>query len=328
MGRASKPYWKKSHQAFYVTIAGKLHRLGTTKEEADRTFHALSLKQGKEYQALGIPELIDLYLDDAETKLAKITYLNYRMHLQEWAQFSHLIKIENLKPYHVTNYLKTKPRWGHNTRQHAAAIIKLWARWVKNQGYIENNPISDYRNTKAIRRKPPEPGALEKTRAGIISPVFRDYLEIALETGCRPGELMSLDCSRINLDERKAVVVGRKGERTIVLNARACEILDRLVKRWETGPVLRNSRGGQWRWEAVRSQLIRAAARAGGPRIVPNHTRGIYATEAIRNGVDSLMVSKLLGHKDNTIIAKHYANPDEQMLRESAEKATKSSGES
>lgn len=74
--------------------------------------------------------------------------------------------------------------------------------------------------------------------------------------------------------------------------------------------------------KAINLQIRRNSARAGIDGVVSYHTRGAFATRAIKNGVPSLVVSKLLGHSDPTIVAKFYEQIDETDLKAAVEKAS------
>ena len=41
MARSPKPWFRKDRQAYFVTINGTRHNLGSVKKEADRRFHEL-----------------------------------------------------------------------------------------------------------------------------------------------------------------------------------------------------------------------------------------------------------------------------------------------
>jgi integrase len=65
----------------------------------------------------------------------------------------------------------------------------------------------------------------------------------------------------------------------------------------------------------------------GAGRIVPYHSRGIFATRAVEGGADSAIVAQCLGHKDAAsvkMLISHYLRPDDATLRSAAEKAQRS----
>jgi len=325
MPRKPTPYWKASHQAWYCTIGGVKHRLGTDQKNAEQEFHRLMASTGNQPapQTLEVIRLVDLFLDSIKTDVKPVTWDNYRVWMQRWCDHAGKLRGCDVRPLHVAAWFKAHPTWGRNTRSFATTILKLWSRWCRRQGYLAKDPLIDLRNTAITRRVRPEPGAVEMVKSAILAPEMRDFLEVALATGARPGELRTLEASRIDLDARVAKVDGKTGERKIALPRSILGTLQRLCKRWPEGPILRNTLGFPWTRGALVTQMRRARERSGVKHVVPYSTRGQFGTEALRRGVDLMLVSKLLGHSTPTTTARFYLEPDQPMLSEAVEKATR-----
>ncbi len=86
---------------------------------------------------------------------------------------------------------------------------------------------------------------------------------------------------------------------------------------------MRNVRGKAWTERALQNSFERAGRRVG-VKVTAYQIRGLFASLALRRGVDSLFVSKLLGHKDPSILMKHYAHIEDTQLSEVIEQATNS----
>jgi hypothetical protein len=72
MPRPSKPWFRETHGAWYVTIRGKQIRLHEDKQEAEKIFYRLMLDRqpGKIARSREtVAQLCDLYLDDAKVRL-------------------------------------------------------------------------------------------------------------------------------------------------------------------------------------------------------------------------------------------------------------------
>ncbi len=326
MGRKSAPYWKASHNAWYCTISGRRYRLGEDRAEAEREFHRLMLAGG---EAKGgklrytVADLADLYLEEIKGEVAEATWGNYRAWLDRWVQEHGRLKFGDLKPHHVTRWLKAHPTWGANTCAFAVAVLKGWSRWCRRSGRSEVDPLQDLRSRQITRRQKAEPGELERTVEAIRVPGAKHLVLIALATGCRPGELRTLTAAQVDLAGRTMVVVGKTGPRKVPIPEAVFGLVSQLCESQPSGPILRNSLGEPWTRAALVTQFIRARKRAGTEYVVPYTTRGHYATEALRRGVDSLLVCKILGHSDPRMLIKFYAQPDDAMLKEAAEKATR-----
>jgi integrase len=131
-----------------------------------------------------------------------------------------------------------------------------------------------------------------------------------------------LTASRIDLEAGVATVSGKTGERRVMIPEAARAILEAQMKRWPEGPIMRNTKGKPWRDNAISAQMMRARGRVGIKGVVTYHVCGAFAICAIKNGVPSLLVSKLLGHSDPRIVAKFYEQLDEGDLKDAAERAS------
>jgi integrase len=325
MSRRPAPYWKASHAAWYCTIAGVKHRLGTDQRDAEHEFHRLMASAGNSPapQSLRVNQLVDLFLDAVRSEIKPVTWDNYQIWLRRWCDHSGQLRGADVRPLHVAGWLRAHPSWGRNTRSFATTVLKLWSRWCRRQSYLAVDPLIDLRNTSITRRVKPAPGALESVQAAILAPETTDFLAVALATGARPGELRTLSASEIDWETCRATVNGKTGKRVISFPRSILTILRRLAARWPEGPILRNTLGQPWTRGALGTQMRRARKRAGVEHVVPYSARGHFGTEAIRRGVDLLLVSRLLGHSTPTTTAKFYLEPDQSMLTAAVERATK-----
>ena len=325
MPRPPSPWFKKSHGAWYVKLDRKEVRLGTDRADAFKAFHRLMAQRPRfgphVPKNLTIAELGELWLTARDGQVKPSTFGRYLMYTQAFKDFYPRLRAEDLQPYHVEQWLQAHA-WNSSTRNLATTIVKMILKWGKDQGYLATNPIASVKTPPMLRRAPVTAADMDKFLAHVRCPEFRDYLELALETGCRPGELRTLDASRIDQDARRAIVTGKRGERTIFLSDRACAILARLVKRWPEGPVLRNTWGRPWLDRTLIDHCRRINAKAG-TKIVPYHTRGVFATRVVRK-VDSLIAAKLLGHTDPRMLAKHYEGLEDADLLDAVNRVSAS----
>jgi integrase len=317
-GRVPSPWYRKTAKAWYVTLDGRQVRLGKTKREAVAEFARLMAERGRplEVRDPTVGQLVDLWLADRARAVRHTTMGRYRAIAGDWAAFAGELRTRDLRPYHVQQWLDRK-NFSRSTRHLWMSVARSITRWATGLGYIERDTLAALRAPGMLRRSPATSDQLEAVVAA-ASPETAAILRLLALTGIRPGELATLSTERIDLDSGVAVVVGKTGERLIHLSSPAAELLRSLMEGRRPGrlwPTLTTP--------ALYQRVRRASDRAGVKKFSPHRIRGLYATEAIRKGVDSLLVSKLLGHKDPSIVAKHYANPDAAMLREAAEKAVR-----
>lgn len=339
-GRIPRPWPRKQTGTWYVTLDGKQVPLGKSRREADAEFHRIMVQRGEETPVdsrMTVRELVTLWLDDCDHRLKPDTVRAYRSHAEGFVAACGQVAVKNLKPFHVRTWVTD--RGGSQSYQHlGVTIAKLVVQWGEDQGYIAANPIRRLKRP-GMERRPPI--SIEEAQA-ILNAVRGSSaiaLRLMLVTGMRPGEVCSITAERTDLQAGQATVQGKRtkanpsGLRTIYLSPEAVAILRPLADSRPNGllmgrPGYKAGLTVDTLENAVREARDVACVALGRPpgsldRITPHCFRGLYSTEALRRGVDSALLSKLLGHSDPTILMKHYASPDDAMLREAAGRATR-----
>jgi integrase/recombinase XerC len=95
---------------------------------------------------------------------------------------------------------------------------------------------------------------------------FRDFLVAAMETGCRPGEIMKVTAADVDLKEGVWRFPSKDYEKTgllrvVYLTPTLLELTGRLMARHPVGPLFRNADGKPWRRRAIRNRFARKRAR-------------------------------------------------------------------
>jgi site-specific recombinase XerD len=233
-----------------------------------------------------------------------------------------------------------KPR----TRETALYAMRAFFRWVDRDGV---NPAEQLRRPKIPPRTvvPYRPhqaqtilDRLGETRA--LSGAF-DHAVVATFrwTGMRVAELTGLTAGRLDVERRRAKVIGKgQAPRTVPIPRPAAEILIRYLAevrpRCPASPyvfasprVLPGSpHVGRVDLQGVRELCRRAGDRAGvaGPHH-PHRWRHSYATELLRAGVDLHVVQRLLGHANLETTTRYLHLVDED-LRAAIDRAYPASG--
>jgi integrase len=321
-----------------VTLDGKQILLGTTKREADDAFHRMMVSRGEVSAGdsrITVDEVVELWLADCARRLQPNTMASYRANAGSFAAACGRIPARLLRPLHVLEWLKGG-EVTESTRSIKMTIAKMALQWAEDMGYIDKSWLRRLKCPEIARRKAI---TLDEARAILetISPIGALALRIQLLTGMRPGEVCSLVGERIDLEEHRAIVQGKRtrsnptGLRTVYLSPEAVELLRPLVALHPAGAILRRPRHGPLNVESLETAVEHARPRAAKllgrgegsmDHVKPHCFRGLFSTEALRRGVDSALVSKLLGHSDPSILMRHYAEPDDAMMRDAARRAT------
>jgi integrase len=176
--------------------------------------------------------------------------------------------------------------------------------------------------TDGIRRLKEPPGRIryltEEERGALVaacSPRLRHLVEIALETGLRKGELLSLRWDNVDLRNRMIRVEHSKNgdRRDVPMTERAYEILQALPRRLDT-PYLFATPDGKPQAD-LKKAWGNAVKRSGIQNFTFHDLRHTFASYLVMGGADLRSVQTLLGHKDITMTTR-YAHLSPAHLRE------------
>lgn len=319
MPRSPSIWWRESHQSYYTTISGRQVRLDPDRRKAEAEFYRLMAGQGREpARRIRLGGLTELWLAAKRESVALGTFATWQATAQRWCRSIGRIVACDLKPYHVQGWLDSETTWGKSTKSLAISRIKGCLTWAVDQGHLEKHPLSRLRATKIARREPATEADVAAFLAACRCEATRQFSVVALETGCRPGELASLAAAQVDLAGRRATVVGKTGRRTVPLSDAACAILGPLAARRPDGPLLRSPQGRRWTRTTLclRFKLVNKEA---GTKLVPYHFRGVFATRSLRVNGD-IVTARLLGHTSLAMLAAHYEGLDQDDLREAMDR--------
>jgi integrase len=142
--------------------------------------------------------------------------------------------------------------------------------WAVKLGDIAANPMR-YIEKPSIQRREQAvtPEEWTKIRGYYkTGDSFRDFLEVAWESGCRPQEIKAIEARHVQLKAHRAVLPkeeakGKRKPRVIYLTPRAESIIARLKAVYPTGPLFRNTRGRKWTSWAINCRFVRLKAHLG-----------------------------------------------------------------
>jgi uncharacterized protein YchJ len=189
-----EPWFRECRNTWYVTINGRQHNLQTAdKDEAHRRWHKLMVQSEQvplSPQATVI-EILALFADHSEKHHKPASYEWYRNFLQSF--LDHIptsLRVDELKPFHVTTWLDANTQWGVSGRRGAICALKRAFQWAVDEGYLSHSPI------RKIRKPQPKPRATVLTaeqRQTVLAEArdqaFRDFIALIQETGARPQEI-------------------------------------------------------------------------------------------------------------------------------------------
>ena len=243
------------------------------------------------------------------------------------------LKIDELKPEHVNGWIESADTWSSITKHDGITVLQRVFNWALGERIIERHPLPRLeakppRQRREVYYSPPQTEAIF---AAVKDQNFRDLLSFTLEVGCRPFEVRIIEAHHCQLDHglivfRTQESRGKKSRRTIVLTKKALSICKRLCEQNPEGPIFRNIRGRPWTKDAVSCRFQRLKKKLGiTGSFCPYGLRHTFATDALLNGVDSVIVAELMGHKDASQVARTYQHVAKniEFLKSAAEQAKK-----
>lgn len=323
----AQPYFKQSHQAYYVNIQGKPHRLGTDREAAWTEYHKLMAGIAPVTDRTAVADLLDKYLAWTKENREPATFSWYDTHLRSFKKYVGKLTINEVTPYHVTGWLGAKFRGRSDTYQNGAvrAVCRAF-NWAKKQRLIRFNPIEGVEKPAYEPREAYlQPAQWEKLLGAVKDDAFRDLLVFLRETGCRPQEARAVEarhwdkanhCIVLDLAKSKGMK-GKRKKRVIRLTDKAEIIVAKLAAVNPTGHLFRNMRGRPWKAYAINNRFHRLGEKLN-LDVSAYWLRHSFATDALLRGVDPISVSILMGHRDATMVSRVYQHltANEDFLRE------------
>ncbi|WP_096273468.1 tyrosine-type recombinase/integrase [Paucisalibacillus globulus] len=205
-----------------------------------------------------------------------------------------------LKDYLAESSNNLKP----SSLSHRIRFLRSLFRWLHEEGFIELNPASKIKEPRVGKRIPKflTEREIEYLRDACFSPMEKALFEFMFSTGCRIGEIVTLDRNSINWGSQSAIVRGKGDkEREVYFNIR-CDIWLKkyLDNRYDNDPAIFVTERSPHRMSIAQMRYIikRISKRAGiNKTIHPHQLRHSYATHLLNNGAPLEVIQSLLGHE-------------------------------
>ena len=215
---------------------------------------------------------------------------------------------------------------GKVTIDNIRRIMSSFFAWLEDEDYIVKSPVRRIHRVKTatVTKEVLSDEELETLRDSCSAPRDLAIVDLLASTGMRVGELVGLDISDIDLQERECIVTGKGNkQRPVYFDARTkIHLTAYLNSRNDDSPALFISlNGGNERITigGIQTRLRNLGKSAGISRVHPHKFRRTLATHAIDKGMPIEQVQKLLGHAkiDTTM---HYAMVNQSNVKASHRK--------
>jgi integrase len=210
------------------------------------------------------------------------------------------------------DWLDSRADWSLATRNRYLALMKLAYRLAQTHGKLKINPTRLVRQRKENNERIRYLSDAEETKLrAVMETGYAERIpefEVALMTGMRMSEQLTLEWNEIDLDAGTVHLDQTKNgtSRFVRLNSRALALMKMLYER---------SLGSGRVFIAKRPDWFRDAIREAGIKDFTWHClRHTFASRLIMAGVDLKTVQELMGHKSITMTARYaHLSPEHRM---------------
>lgn len=234
------------------------------------------------------------------------------------------ISLEDIRAY-LSNF-QTSRQVSKMTIDNNRRIFSTFFSWLENEDFFVKSPMRKIHRVK-------QDITVQKVFTDENMVILRDWcadarsralVDLLEATGMRVGELVKLNRTDINFEQRQTIVIGKGAkEREVYFNASAkLHLKEYLNSRTDYSPALFVQKKAPYKRlsiSGVESALRRLGKCANINKVHPHRFRRTMATEAINRGMPIEQVQRLLGHAkiDTTM---RYAQVDQQNVKMSHKK--------
>ena len=225
---------------------------------------------------------IEHLLTHVTTAIRKITTEELRSYLVDYQ------KINNCSKVTVDNIRRN---------------ISSFFSWLEEEDFILKSPMRRIHKikTKTVVKEVISDESIERMRDGCHTLRDLAIIDLLYSTGIRVGELVNLNISNVNLEQRECIVFGKGDkERRVYFDARTkIHLKEYIESRTDTNPALFVTLDAPYdrlKISGVEIRLRELGRALHLERIHPHKFRRTMATRAIDKGMPIEQVQKLLGH--------------------------------
>ncbi|MEE1126558.1 MAG: site-specific tyrosine recombinase/integron integrase [Acutalibacteraceae bacterium] len=251
--------------------------------------------------------LVELFLsakriEGCSEKSLKYYYATIQSMLDGVGKQTKHIQTDDIRNY-LTSY-QTKKKSSRVTIDNIRRILSSFFSWLEDEDYILKSPVRRIHKVKTATniKETYSDEELELMRDNCVETRDLAMIDMLASTGMRVGEMVLLNRSDINFNERECVVFGKGDkERIVYFDARTkIHLLNYLDSRTDDNvalfvslksPHTRLSIGG------IEARLRKFGKQLGLHKVHPHKFRRTLATMAIDKGMPIEQLQQLLGHR-------------------------------
>lgn len=224
-------------------------------------------------------------------------------------------RIRDLKRYEIRSYINRRLEQGVklSTVRRELRLFCAAINFAKAEFGLEDmpNPVARL----GLSKEEPRVRWLTRQEAATLikeaefnapRPHLPAFIRLALNTGCRRGELLNLEWSRVNFEQKHILLEARHNKsrkrRTVPLNDDALSVLKRM-QQWQEEKGVRSPWVFGWergRITTFKTAWTSALKRSGITDFRIHDLRHTFASWMVMQGISLYVVKELLGHASIT----------------------------
>ena len=251
-------------------------------------------------------DYLQMFLDAKKIEgCSERTLLYYRTTMVRFFELNHnpvrKITTDCIRKY-LADYQKIN-NCSNATVDNIRRNISSFFSWMEEEDHILKSPMHRIHKIKTKKqvKEVISDESIEKLRDSCSCPRDLAIIDLLYSTGIRVGELVNLNKSDINFEERECVVFGKGDkERRVYFDAKAKLHLQKYIEaRNDDNPALfvtLDAPHNRLKISGVEIRLRELGRKQNLERIHPHKFRRTMATRAIDKGMPIEQVQKILGH--------------------------------
>lgn len=284
-----------------------------------------------------LPKIAEEFLKELAINLKPTSVQGYTSSLRSFHAFleKNKIRIDDIQRHILVQWNENLKNKGlhPSTRKHSLTKVRVYLRWLYEQGIINQNPENLIRATDMPklpiylpRPIPPKLDVELKKRLKKSKSIYSQGLLLMRNTGLRIGELVSLPFNCIYVDNSNnkflKVPLGKMNkERLVPLDPDTIKILTRIQKIYSENRELLFYPKNKTAHNIGRADFVEALKKASkgleaDAPITSHRLRHTYATSLMNAGMSFLGIMKLLGHSDHRMTLRYTDISNETIGKE------------
>jgi integrase len=307
----NKPFYHKHKNAWYLQQGKRQLRLAENRDEAFAMWHRMMSGETAK-PSRKVEGLYEDFVRDMSVNVSQSTIAWYKMFLDVFvAEVGPDKDAESVVPYDVTSCMNRQSGWHQNTRHNFVRAVKRLYKWSVDQGLLASNPIANMVKPRPVVREDfITDEQFDAITQSLPEGPFKDLLVVAWDTGMRPQELFALESRHVDgckIVFPRSESKGKISVRVVYVGTeRSNGIIERLSSDRVTGKLFRNTRGVAWNKGSVKCAFARLEKATGIKTHLGAFRKG-FCTTGLKNGVDTVTMSHLMGHASTAMVSRVYA---------------------